>query len=409
MDFVEKITDDAKLQEIRQRWTKEQYEIAAQVDFPKDNWDIDNDKRLIGETDDFRLVSLVDNGPEAERGTSTTVNNENYYYFGGVDVSFPSEASDPSVAVYVVVDARTLHVVYQDFEYFTLQVPYIPTFLAFREIEPLQRLIVTQQRTHPQWTPRAILVDGNGVWHPRRAGIACFVGIRTGIPTIGIGKTLLYEGGLTRERVAAGIQESLARAQKALQNSGSGDTLFLKDDGNGQNSTVNPSNERVLFDKYAMGQSDCSIIPSKGEGINCDRMDRRSLVQALAPYCRGLAIPMVVPDDNQADNANESNETGVDANTQTSSHVLAYALVGHGGRTLGTAQRTPKGGTINPIFVSVGHGLSARQAVEMTAALCVSKIPEPVRQADLIGRDLLRQRRASSVTSESVIAENNPL
>ena len=48
-------------------------------------------------------------------------------------------------------------------------------------------LIEKQVKEKPQFTPRAILVDGNGIFHPRKAGIACFVGVRTGIPTIGIG------------------------------------------------------------------------------------------------------------------------------------------------------------------------------------------------------------------------------
>ena len=47
-------------------------------------------------------------------------------------------------------------------------------------------------RKSPDVTPSAILVDGNGVFHPRHAGLACFVGVHNGIPTIGIGKSLLF-------------------------------------------------------------------------------------------------------------------------------------------------------------------------------------------------------------------------
>lgn len=127
-----------------------------------------------------------------------------HYYFGGVDVGFPnpppsSNRSDENenpmaVATYVIIDVRTMKVVYCDHEWIPMSdlPPYISTFLAFREIQFLERLVRKQMSSRTELTPFAILVDGNGIFHPRRAGIACFLGVRTGIPTIGIGKTLLY-------------------------------------------------------------------------------------------------------------------------------------------------------------------------------------------------------------------------
>ena len=102
-----------------------------------------------------------------------------------------------------------MKVVYHDHEFFTLNVPYIPTYLAFREIHPLEKLVHKQVQQRPEITPQAILVDGNGILHPRHAGIACFLGTRTNIPTIGIGKSLLYEGGWTRENLADNLDTFL--------------------------------------------------------------------------------------------------------------------------------------------------------------------------------------------------------
>lgn len=55
-------------------------------------------------------------------------------YVGGVDISYSKE--DPSMAcgVLVVLDLQTLQIVYEDFSIVTLHVPYLPGFLAFREV-----------------------------------------------------------------------------------------------------------------------------------------------------------------------------------------------------------------------------------------------------------------------------------
>lgn len=64
--------------------------------------------------------------------------------------------------------------------------PYIPGLLTFREgpsiMDALERL---------QTRPDLLMVDGQGIAHPRRMGIASHIGLLTGLPSIGCAKSRL--------------------------------------------------------------------------------------------------------------------------------------------------------------------------------------------------------------------------
>lgn len=49
--------------------------------------------------------------------------------------------------------------------------------------------------------PDVTFVDGNGRLHPRGAGLACHLGVVTGLRTVGLGKTFLHVDGLTKTGV----------------------------------------------------------------------------------------------------------------------------------------------------------------------------------------------------------------
>ena len=134
-------------------WIREQREIAALVEIlPNVVWPHHPTQASTSESSSkqFGLVSTA----RAMDSTNT--------FFGGVDISFPEDDEDLAVAVYTIVDAADdcMKVVYTDSEYFALTVPYVSSFLAFREIAPLVRLIDQQRNLRPEVTPRTILCDG---------------------------------------------------------------------------------------------------------------------------------------------------------------------------------------------------------------------------------------------------------
>lgn len=189
----------SELSLLREEWLSEQFKIANQVEILPD------EIQLAERFTRLPLHSFMKDAAVTTTTTSAAADDDDENrelqspYVGGVDVSFPDDEQNPAVAVYVILHIYRREIIYQDWEFFSLRVPYVPSFLAFREIDPLCRLVQKQLRERPAFRPAVILVDGNGILHPRGAGIACFLGVRTGIPTIGVGKTLFCEAGLTKK------------------------------------------------------------------------------------------------------------------------------------------------------------------------------------------------------------------
>jgi deoxyribonuclease V len=86
--------------------------------------------------------------------------------------------------------------------------PYIPGLFMLREAGPLLRTLKKIKRYD------LLLVDGHGQLHPRRCGIACFVGVALDKPAIGVAKSLLC-GTVRGESVELG-GEDLGRIVNGL-------------------------------------------------------------------------------------------------------------------------------------------------------------------------------------------------
>ena len=65
--------------------------------------------------------------------------------------------------------------------------PYVPGFLAFREVPAL-----VQALEQIPAKPDVLMIDGHGIAHPRRMGIAAHLGALTGAVTMGCAKNILF-------------------------------------------------------------------------------------------------------------------------------------------------------------------------------------------------------------------------
>lgn len=109
---------------------------------------------------------------------------------GGADVS--NTRFDPARRVFaalVTLDAGGA-VLARATEARPADFPYVPGYLGFREVPALA---ACWARLDPK--PDVILVDGQGMAHPRGLGLACHLGLVLGVPTIGVAKSLLVGQG----------------------------------------------------------------------------------------------------------------------------------------------------------------------------------------------------------------------
>ncbi|MGW6933860.1 endonuclease V [Lentzea sp. NPDC054927] len=102
----------------------------------------------------------------------------------GLDVGYRS--NDTVAGVCVVLDAKTLVVLDEVVVEDTTDFPYIAGLFAFREMPVLLRAL--DQVTV---APDLLVADGQGLAHPRRFGLACHLGVHTGIPSIGVAKNAM--------------------------------------------------------------------------------------------------------------------------------------------------------------------------------------------------------------------------
>jgi len=101
----------------------------------------------------------------------------------GVDVTY---TGDLAIGAATVLDYSSLEVLETQTVTQQARFPYIPTLFSFRE---LPVIISAIRKLNLQ--PDVVLIDGHGIAHPYRCGLASHLGVTLGKPTIGVAKNIL--------------------------------------------------------------------------------------------------------------------------------------------------------------------------------------------------------------------------
>ena len=104
----------------------------------------------------------------------------------GLDVAY-DDASGDLIAAAALHDTYTLKAIETKTVRDSVRFPYISGLFSFREVPPLLAALDALDTQ-----PDLLICDGHGLAHPRRFGLACHLGVLTGLPSIGCAKTHLF-------------------------------------------------------------------------------------------------------------------------------------------------------------------------------------------------------------------------
>ena len=165
-----------KNKETKKKWIKEQQQLKKRL--------------ILKDIHDWKF-----NIKEKDNLTQNTLK-----YIAGSDISFCHDFQDYGVSALIVVDLK-MNIVYEKYKIVILTEPYIPSFLAFREVKHIENLLKELKKNKPEFYPQIVLCDSNGILHTRKFGMACHLGVEMDIPTIGCSKNSFYVDGITKKYV----------------------------------------------------------------------------------------------------------------------------------------------------------------------------------------------------------------
>lgn len=119
----------------------------------------------------------------------------------GVDITFSTINPNVAISTLVVLDRNNKRIGSLN-KISEISVPYVPGFLAFREVDSIKELIdnyTNEKRlTAQDFKIDVIFVDGNGILHPNQCGLASHLGVVTDIATIGCAKKIFAIDGINK-------------------------------------------------------------------------------------------------------------------------------------------------------------------------------------------------------------------
>jgi deoxyribonuclease V len=101
----------------------------------------------------------------------------------GIDVAYKNNIAFCSA---LIVNKRTLEIIESINHKSIVNYPYIPGLFIVRESKSIIGVLKLIKNSYD-----VLLIDAHGVLHPRRCGLACYIGVIIDKPTIGIAKNLL--------------------------------------------------------------------------------------------------------------------------------------------------------------------------------------------------------------------------
>jgi deoxyribonuclease V len=121
-------------------------------------------KKVVADKDDFGRISSI----------------------CGVDIAYSGSISNAAYCSAVIMDGNMQKLVESVDAQTIVKYPYVPGLLMLREAEPIFYALKLLKNTYD-----LLLIDGHGVLHPRKCGLACYIGVTLDKPTIGVAKSRL--------------------------------------------------------------------------------------------------------------------------------------------------------------------------------------------------------------------------
>ena len=135
----------------------------------------------------IRRFSKIQSGLLPEVKLENNFQMEQIQLIAGIDLAYWNiNKTTYAVCCIAVIDYYTKNVVEKVYSEGEITIPYIPGFLAFREL-PLMAGAAKKLRTQPD----LYMFDGNGYLHDRHMGLATHASIYLNKPSIGVAKSYL--------------------------------------------------------------------------------------------------------------------------------------------------------------------------------------------------------------------------